>query len=144
VRYSDEAESALNPAYQTIPTPFVALGAVLILLGLVLLLRVHRKPFRPLVNVPTVGELSSVSHALIGMALAGAGYHLAVHALGLPQFRGPLRLSLVTAGVFIVCTILADSLDEAAGIRIDESEGDEVEDRPPADFQEPEKWDNRA
>lgn len=101
----------LNPAYQTIPTPFVALGTILILIGLVLLMRIHRKPFRPLVKLPSIGELSSVSHALIGMALAGAGYHLVVHALGLPQFRGPLGMALIVAGIIIVCTILADSFD---------------------------------
>ncbi len=124
------------------------MGAILILIGLALLLRVHRKPFRPLVKVPTVGELSSVSHALIGMALAGAGYHIAVHALGLPQFRGPLGMALIVAGIFIVCTILADSFDEAAGVRIDPERAPDDEDQSPrpshSEFSAPEKWDDRA
>lgn len=69
--------------------------------------------------MPTIGALSPMSHALIGLALAGAGYHLGVHALGLPQFRGPLRLSLVIAGIVMVCTIFADGMDAASGVEVD-------------------------
>ena len=102
---------ALNPAYQTIPTAFTGLGAILIIFGLALLFRSRARPHKAMIRVPSIGPLTPLSHALIGMALAGAGYHLAVHALGLPQFRAPLRLALVVAGIFIVCTILADSMD---------------------------------
>ncbi|XOV75665.1 MAG: hypothetical protein ACFHWZ_01145 [Phycisphaerales bacterium] len=38
-----------------------------------LLVRIHRKPFRPILKVPTIGELTAVSHVLIGMALAARG-----------------------------------------------------------------------
>lgn len=114
---------------------------------MVLLLRIHRKPFRPILSVPTIGELSSVSHVMIGLALAGAGYHLVVHALGLPQFRGPLRLALVISGMFIVCTIFADGFDTPGP---DEDDRDEVpsrDDDPESEndsgFRDPETWDAR-
>jgi len=89
----------------------------------VLLFRSRKQPHKAMLRVPTVGPLTPVSHALIGLALAGAGYHLAVHALGLPQFRGPLRLALVIAGVVIVCTIFADGLDAGSGEE-EEAEGE--------------------
>lgn len=108
-----------------------------------LLVRIHRKPFRPILKVPTIGDLSSVSHAMIGMALAGAGYHLVVHALGLPQFRGPLRLALVISGIFIVCTILADGFDADDQERAPQPASDD--DVEPGDrFREPEKWGDRS
>ena len=89
-----------------------------------------------MIRVPSIGPLTPLSHALIGMALAGAGYHLAVHALGLPQFRAPLRLALVVAGIFIVCTILADSMDLGG-----EQHADDDEPGDSGGFSEPEKWD---
>ena len=92
-----------------------------------------------MIRVPTIGPLTPVSHALIGMALAGAGYHLAVHALGLPQFRAPLRIALVVAGIFIVCTILADGMDLAGR---DASDEELASERP--GFADPEKWDERT
>ena len=87
-----------------------------------------------------------MSHALIGMALAGAGYHIVVHALGLPQFRGPLGMALIVAGIFIVCTILADSFDEAAGISIDDrpAEDDELQPEPTDGLREPERLKDQA
>lgn len=108
-----------------------------------LLVRIHRKPFRPILKVPTIGELTAVSHVMIGMALAGAGYHLVVHALGLPQFRGPLRLALVISGIFIVCTILADGFDVAGEEKNSES-GDEADASAADGFREPEKWSDRS
>ncbi|XHC26000.1 hypothetical protein ABWH91_01170 [Phycisphaerales bacterium ac7] len=106
-----------------------------------LLVRIHRKPFRPILKVPTIGELTAVSHVLIGMALAGAGYHLMVHALGLPQFRGPLRLALVISGIFIVCTILADGFDVAGEETLTGEDDDANSDE---GFREPEKWSDRS
>lgn len=91
-----------------------------------------------MIRVPTIGPLTPLSHALIGLALAGAGYHLAVHALGLPQYRAPLRIALVVAGIFIVCTILADGID---GPHEQPKDPDGAEDNPqPESFEEPEKW----
>lgn len=107
-----------------------------------LLFRSRNQPHKPMIRVPTIGPLTPVSHALIGLALAGAGYHLAVHALGLPQFRAPLRIALVVAGIFIVCTILADGMDgphEPA----DEREPDDGHGSPRSGsegYEEPEKW----
>ena len=98
-----------------------------------------------MLRVPTVGPLTPVSHALIGLALAGAGYHLAVHALGLPQFRGPLRLALVIAGVVIVCTIFADGLDGQHDAP-DEADPDKSEPEPdstPGSIEGPEEWQDR-
>jgi len=107
-----------------------------------------------MISVPTIGPLTAVSHALIGIALAGAGYHLAVHALGLPQFRGPLGIALVVAGVFIVCTILADGIDgphepvdEASGEPLGKQAPDEGEQLPgaePEKYEEPEKWNQKG
>lgn len=92
-----------------------------------------------MIRVPSIGPLTPLSHALIGMALAGAGYHLAVHALGLPQFRAPLRLALVVSGIFIVCTIFADGMDLAGEEKRDDEQPEE-----PSGFTEPEKWDERG
>lgn len=110
-----------------------------------LLFRSRKQPHKAMLRVPTVGPLTPVSHALIGLALAGAGYHLAVHALGLPQFRGPLRLALVIAGVVIVCTIFADGLDGPHETS-DEADPDKPEPGPDSaheHFEGPEKWQDR-
>jgi hypothetical protein len=99
-----------------------------------------------MIRVPTIGPLTPVSHALIGIALAGAGYHLVVHALGLPQFRGPLRIALVVAGIFIVCTILADGVD-GPHEPVDDREPDGASGTPREErdtYGEPEKWEQRG
>ncbi len=104
-----------------------------------LLFRSRKQPHKAVIRVPSIGPLTPLSHALIGMALAGAGYHLVVHALGLPQFRAPLRIALVVAGIFIVCTIFADGMD-----LVGDEEGDGEQPEEPSGFAEPEKWDERG
>lgn len=90
----------------------VALGIAVGIIGLVILILTRWRPDRLEQYVLAgVGPVSRITWSIVGLSLIGAGYHIFVHAAGLPQFRAPLWVALAVCAVVSGGSLLVDAMD---------------------------------
>lgn len=97
------------------PTDAIMLaGAVVLAAGGAYMMALWRAP--DAVRRPAaLRRLSVASHAVIGLALLFAAYHLFAHAIALAHMRAPLWLALAGSAIAIGATLAIDALERAVG-----------------------------
>jgi hypothetical protein len=89
-----------------------AFGVALAAAGLALLATARAGAATGRFRLAGVGPLSRVTLGVVGLSLIGAGYHVAVHALGVMRdFRAPLPIALIVAIVAILGSIGVDAME---------------------------------
>lgn len=91
------------------------LAGALVVLGACICARARIGKGPPVIDVPLIGPLSAISIFVLGLVPVWLGYHLGVYTLGLTQFRAPVPIVWIVAGLAIIGTLLADAIDRDRG-----------------------------